>query len=203
MFATHRQSQFESPAHRMPAFIAGRHVAANAEERIYRLAAVSLPADNGEPERAVLALYRYAPLVEYLAQRMIDHQHPILTTSELEEDALQLAQRHGLSFEHVRRMLQRDMRQPSSLLRPFVLRTVRGERIQAHITNRTHLPLQVALLDDDFGIQHSAEPSTLASNETGAYRWHCKETGIFPIFNEACVSSLPHRCLLGVLMIEP
>jgi hypothetical protein len=203
MFATHRQRVFDSPAHRMPAFMAGKHIAANAEERVYRLVAVSLPAGNGEPDRAVLALHRYAPLVEYLVQRMSDHEHPTRTTGELEEDAVRLAQRHGLSLDHVRRMVPKDVRQPNSLLRPFVLRAVRGEWIQVHVTNRTHLPLQVALLDDDFGIQQTTEPHVLAPGETGLYSWQCQETGIFPIFNQACTSSLPHRCLLGVLMIEP
>ncbi|MCL4827837.1 MAG: hypothetical protein KJZ95_10740 [Caldilinea sp.] len=203
MLATHRQSVFDSPAHRMPAFMAGKSIAVNTEERVYRLVAVSLPAGHGESERAVLALHRYAPLVEYLAQRMSDHEHPIRTTDELEGDAVRLAQRHGLSLDQVRRMLPRDARQSNSLLRPFVLRAVRGERIQVHVTNRTHLPLQVALLDDDFGIQQTTEPRMLAPDEIGLYSWQCKETGIFPIFNQACASSMPHRCLLGVLMIEP
>ena len=161
MLATHRQSVFDSPAHRMPAFMAGKSIAVNTEERVYRLVAVSLPAGHGELERAVLALHRYAPLVEYLAQRMSDHEHPIRTTDELEGDAVRLAQRHGLSLDQVRRMLPRDARQSNSLLRPFVLRAVRGERIQVHVTNRTHLPLQVALLDDDFGIQQTTEPRML------------------------------------------
>lgn len=203
MLATHRQGVFDSPTHRIPAFMVGKHIATNAEERVYRLVAVPLPAGNGEPDRAVLALHRYAPLVEYLAQRISDHEHPVCTTGELEGDAVRLAQRYGLSLDHVRRMLLQDARQPNSLLRPFVLRAVRSERIQVYVTNRTHLPLQVALLDDDFGIQQTMEPCILASDETGLYSWQCKETGIFPIFNQACVSSLPHRCLLGVLMIEP
>lgn len=203
MLATYQQGTFDSPAHRMPAFMAGKHVVADVEERVYRLVAVPLPDGGSEPERAVLALQRYAPLVEYLAQRMSDHERPTRTTAELEEDAVRLAQRHGLSLDHVRRMLPRDVRVPNSLLRPFVLRAVSGERIQVHVVNRTHLPLQVALLDDDFGIQQGGEPRTLAPGETGVYNWQCKETGIFPIFNKGCTSLLPHRCLLGVLMIEP
>ena len=203
MLASHRQSVFDSPAHRMPAFMASKHVATEAEERVYRLVAVPLPGGGSEPERAVLALQRYAPLVEYLAQRMDDNVRPTLTAAEFEEDVVRLAQHHGLSVDHVRRMLPKDVRQPNSLLRPFVLRAVRGERIQVYVTNRTHLPLQVALLDDDFGIQQGGEAITLAPGETGVYNWQCKETGIFPIFNKGCTSSLPHRCLLGVLMIEP
>ena len=117
-------------------------------------------------------------------------------------DAQRLAQRHGIGVDYVRRMLPKDIRQPNALLRPFVLRAVRGEQIEIHVTNRTHCLMQLALLDDDCGIQPHAEPA-LAPGESGVFRWQCKQTGIYPIFNAACTATEQPHCLLGVLMIEP
>ena len=193
----------DSPVHRMPVFMTGKPLAVDIEERVYRLVAVLLPAGNGEPERPLFALKRFAPLVEYLAQRMGESAISLRTMAELEEDATRLARRHGLSLEHVRRMLPADVRQPNALLRPFVVRAVRGEHIQVQVANHTPMSLQVALLDDDYGIQQTGDPLTLAPGETGVYSWQCKETGIFPIFNKACASSASRHCLLGVLMVEP
>lgn len=201
--AQHRQTISDTPVHRMPVFMAGKQLATGAEVRIYRLVAVTMPSSGSEPERALLALQRYQPLIDYLAQRMGEYNRHVRTAAELDEDASRLAQRHGLSLEHVRRMLPRDVRQPNALLRPFVVRAVCGERIEIHVTNHTQLPMRLALLDDDYGIQQSAEQPPLAPGETGVSFWQCKETGIFPIFNEACPQVLQHQCLLGVLMIEP
>ncbi len=171
--------------------------------RIYRLAAVMMPAGDAPEERPVLTLQRYQPLIDYIAHRMKDPTRSMRSPIQLDEDAACLAQRYGLSLSQVRRMLPADVRQPHSWLRPFVVRAVRGEWIELHIANHTPQPLEVALLDDDYDIQQGGGQQMLAPGETGLYRWHCKETGIFPIFNKSCLSNARPRSLLGVLMIEP
>jgi hypothetical protein len=204
MFATqYHRSVSDQSMHQMQAFMASKQLAPSAEARVYRLVAVTMPGSGAEPERVLLALQRYQPLLDYLAERMGGSERPVRTSTELDEDANKLAQRHALSVEHVRRMLPRDVRQPNSLLRPFVLRAIRNERIEVHVMNHLQQPMQLALLDDDYGIQQSLEQSPLQPGEEGVYTWQCSETGIFPIFNEACPDGMQHRCLLGVLMIEP
>jgi hypothetical protein len=202
--AYHRQTVSATPLHRLPAHTASKQTMLGAEMRIYRLMAITLPPFNSEPERGLLTLQRNLPLLEYLVQRMNAVEHLVRTASELDVDAELLARCYGLAFEQVRRMLPKDIRQPNNLLRPFVLRAVRGEQIEVHVSNRTQSPLHLALLDDDYGIQQTAEQQhPLASDESGIYFWQCKQTGIYPIFNEACPRALQQRCLLGVLMIEP
>lgn len=202
--AYHRQTVSATPLHRLPAHTASKQTMLGAEMRIYRLMAITLPPFNSEPERGLLTLQRNLPLLEYLVQRMNVVEHLVRTASELDVDAELLARCYGLAFEQVRRMLPKDIRQPNNLLRPFVLRAVRGEQIEVHVSNRTQSPLHLALLDDDYGIQQTAEQQhPLASDESGIYFWQCKQTGIYPIFNEACPRALQQRCLLGVLMIEP
>lgn len=204
MFATqHHRNISDQPIHRMPAFMASKQFAPSAEARVYRLVTVTMPGSGAEPERVLLALQRYQPLLDYFVQRMSINERPVRTSTELDEDASQLAQRHALSVEHVRRMLPGDIHQPNALLRPFVLRAVRNEHIEVHVTNHTSQSMQLALLDDDYGIQQSLEQPPLQPGEEGVYTWQCSETGIFPIFNEACPDRMQHRCLLGVLMIEP
>ena len=185
--AYHRQTVSATPLHRLPAHTASKQTLPGAEMRIYRLMAMTLPPFSSEPERALLTLQRNLPLLEYLAQRMNAAEHSVHTASELDADADLLARR-----------------QPNNLLRPFVLRAVRGEQIEVHVINHTQSPLHLALLDDDYGIQQTAEQQhPLAPGASGVYFWQCKQTGIYPIFNEACPRALQQRCLLGVLMIEP
>ncbi len=204
MFATqYHPSVSNQPVHNVQAFMASKQFAPSTEARVYRLVTVTMPGSGAEPERALLALQRYQPLLDYLAERMASSERPVRSSAELDEDAAKLAQRYALSVEHVRRMLPRDVRQPNSLLRPFVLRAVRNERIEVHVTNHTQQAMGLALLDDDYGIQQSLEQPALQPGEEGVYTWQCSETGIFPIFNEACPDGMQHRCLLGVLMIEP
>lgn len=204
MFATqHYQAISDKPMHRMPTSLATRQLVCGVDVRVYRLVTVKMPGSGAEPERVLLALQRNHALLDYLAQRMSSSERPVRTSAELDEDAIELARRHALSVEHVRRMLPRDVRQPNALLRPFVLRAVRSERIEVHVTNHTQQPMQLALLDDDYAIQQAVEQPPLQPGEEGVYIWQCSETGIFPIFNEACPDGMQNRCLLGVLMVEP
>ena len=189
--------------HRNPVQPVVRHPIADRTVRIYRLAAVMMPAGDAPEERPVLTLQRHQPLIDYIAQRMKDPTRSMRSSAQLDEDAAHLSQRYGLSLSQVRRMLPADVRQPHSWLRPFVVRAVRGEWIELHIANHTSQPLEIALLDDDYDIQQGGGLQMLAPGETGLYRWHCKETGIFPIFNKSCLSNARPRSLLGVLMIEP
>ena len=201
---SYRHSVSETPLHRVPAYAASKQMTPGAESRIYRLVVMTMPRLGSEPERAFLSLQRNQPILDYLVKRMSEAERPVYTVAELDRDADRLARRYGLSFEHVRRMLPKDVRQPNNLLRPFVLRSIRSEQIEIHVTNRTSSPMNLALLDDDYGIQQSAEqPHPLAPGESGVYFWQCKQTGIYPIFNEACPKAQQQRCLLGVLMIEP
>lgn len=192
----------QTPQHRRP-FNPGRQATrAETEMRIYRLVVMTLPQAEGGPERPFLALQRNLPILDYLVRRLREPGRPVRASADLDEDAQRLAQRHGFGVDYVRRMLPKDIRQPNPLLRPFVLRAVRGEQIEIHVTNRTCALMQLALLDDDFGIQPHAEPA-LAPGESSVFRWQCKQTGIYPIFNAACTASEQPHCLLGVLMIEP
>jgi len=198
---SHRQPDAATPLHRVPLFT-GNKPAAGAETRIYRLIAMTMPHASNDAARPFLSLQRNQPILDYLAQRLAEVEHPVHTQAELDSEADRLAHCYGLGYDYVRRMLPRDIRQPNPLLRPFVLRAVRGEQIEIHVTNRTQSMMQLALLDDDYGIQQRAE-QLLAPGESGVYRWHCRQTGIYPIFNAACPSAQQPHCLLGVLMIEP
>lgn len=191
-----------TPQHRRPVSSVKQSMSAETELRVYRLVIMTLPQAGGDAERPFLALQRNLPILDYLVQRLREVECPVRTGADLEEDARRLAQHHGLGVDYVRRMLPKDIRQPNPLLRPFVLRAVRGEQIEIHVTNRTQSPMQLALLDDDFGIQPHAEP-VLAPGESSVFRWQCKQTGIYPIFNAACTATEQPHCLLGVLMIEP
>lgn len=199
----HRQAPYESPTHRRQPHATAQLLPAGAEMRVYRLVVTTTPERSGQRGRALLVLQRNQPILDYLAQRMADTAQPTRTPGELEADAALLGQRHGLPTGHVLRMLPRDVRQPNPMLRPFVLRAARGEQIELHVTNRTGSALALALLDDDHGIQQPAGQPPLEPGARGAYFWHCKEAGIYPIYNEACKDASQHRCLLGVLMIEP
>lgn len=204
MAATRTQSTVSHAwAHRNPMQPMARHSVSEHAARVYRLAAAMMPGEDGVSERPVLTLQRYQPLIDYIARRMKDPARSVRSPAQLDEDAAYLSQQYGLSLNQVRRMLPVDVRQPYSWLRPFVIRAVRGEWIELHITNHTSQPLEVALLDDDYDIQQGGAQQALAPGETGAYHWHCKETGIFPIFNKNCLSNSRPQSLLGVLMIEP
>jgi hypothetical protein len=88
--------------------------------------------------------------------------------------------------------------------RPFVLRASLGERIEMQVTNLlAHMPLDLALVDDDFGIMEPAAVPELAPGESHTYRWHCRHAGVYPMFNRACPDPVERRSLLGVLIIEP
>lgn len=203
MLATyHFYNTAETPQHRRPFNPVRQAIGAEAETRVYRLVVMTLPQAGGDAERPFLALQRNLPILDYLVQRLREPGRPVRTGADLDEDAQRLAQQHGLGVDYVRRMLPKDIRQPNPLLRPFVLRAVRGEQIEIHVTNRTRSLMQLALLDDDFGIQPHAEPA-LAPGESSVFRWQCKQTGIYPIFNAACTATKQPHCLLGVLMIEP
>ena len=192
----------ETPKHRMPVYPVNKAMDLETEMRVYRLVVMTMPQTGGGAERPFLALQRNLPLLDYLAQRLSESERPVRTPAELDDEAQWLAHRHGLGVDYVRRMLPKDIRQPNSLLRPFVLRAVRGEQIEIHVTNRTQCLMQLALLDDDCGIQPQPEPA-LAPGESGVFRWQCRQTGIYPIFNAACTATEQPHCLLGVLMIEP
>lgn len=203
MLAAHyHHNTAETPKHRMPVYPVCKAVAPEAEARVYRLVAMTMPQAGGGAERPFLALQRNQPILDYLAQRLSELERPVRTGADLDNDAQRLAQRHGFGLDYVRRILPKDIRQPNALLRPFVLRAVRGEQIEIHVVNRTQCLMQLALLDDDYGIQPRAEP-TLAPGESASFYWQCKQTGIYPIFNAACIATEQPHCLLGVLMIEP
>lgn len=203
MLATyHFYNTAETPQHRRFINPVRQATGAETEMRVYRLVVMTLPQADGETERPLLALQRNLPILDYLVQRLREAGRPVRTGADLDQDAQRLAQRFGLGFDYVRRMLPKDIRQPNPLLRPFVLRAVRGEQIEIHVTNHTRVLMQLALLDDDFGIQPHAEPA-LAPGESGVFHWQCKQTGIYPIFNAACTATEQPHCLLGVLMIEP
>lgn len=203
MLATyHFYSAAETPQHRRPVNVAKKSMDAETEMRVYRLVVMTMPHAGNDVERPFLALQRNLPILDYLAQRLSEAERPVRAGAELDVDAQRLAQRYGLGVDYVRRMLPKDIRQPNPLLRPFVLRAVRGEQLEIHVTNRTQCRMQLALLDDDFGIQPHAEPA-LAPGESSVFRWQCKQPGIYPIFNAACTATEQPHCLLGVLMIEP
>jgi hypothetical protein len=88
--------------------------------------------------------------------------------------------------------------------RPFVVCAGLGERIEVQVTNLlAHMPLDLALVDDDFGIMEHAAAVELAHGETHTYRWHCRHAGVYPMFNRACPDPVERRSLLGVLIVEP
>lgn len=210
MLATyHRHPVAASTVHCPPIETAGRRAERNIEVRIRHLVAMALPAYGDDPARALLSLQHYHPLLEHLAQRLQDAEQRVRSEAELDDDAERLAKRYHMAVAEVRRMLPNDIHQPHPLLRPIVLRAVCGERMEVRVANRLPTPLQLALLDDDYGIQDDgaqqlkSRPLTLAPGEDGAYHWLCRQTGIFPIYNGACPQTQQHHCLLGVLMIEP
>jgi hypothetical protein len=93
---------------------------------------------------------------------------------------------------------------PQPAPRPFVLRASLGERIEVQVTNLlAHMPLDLALVDDDFGIMEHAAVAELAPGESHTYRWHCRHAGVYPMFNRACPDPVERRSLLGVLIVEP
>jgi hypothetical protein len=88
--------------------------------------------------------------------------------------------------------------------RPFVVRAMLGERIEVQVTNYlAHLPLSLALVDDDFGIMDGADAPVLAHGETHTYCWNCCHAGVYPMYNRACPDPVERRSLLGVLIVEP
>lgn len=202
MIAQHRQPAAELTAHRLSAATPVRDTGAAA--RIYNLAAVPAPGAACETGRAILTLHRHQPIVEYLQRRLSQAGDAMRSSEQLDYDAQTLSQNCGLALDKVRRLLPEDARQTHNLTRPFVIRAVRGEQLELHVNNRLPGPLLLALLDDDFGIQHSASHQRpLEAGERGVYLLACKQTGIFPIYNQACPQNTANRCLLGVLMIEP
>lgn len=204
MIAHHRQPAFDLTARRRAAVAPVSLPEMGTPARVYRLSAVPAPRSGSEAGRAILTLQRHQAIVEYL-QRRLSHAGDAMRSSEqLDCDAQVLAQHCGLAIEKVRRLLPEDARQTHSLMRPFVMRAVRGERIELHVSNRLPGPLLLALLDDDFGIQQGASSQRpLDAGERGVFLLTCKQTGIFPIYNQACPQGSANRCLLGVLMIEP
>lgn len=203
MLATHHfYNATETPHHRRPFVTAQKSMSAETELRVYRLVVMTMPQAGSDAERPFLTLQRNLPILDYLAQRLSEAERPVRASAELDMDAQRLAQRYGFGVDYVRRMLPKDIRQPNPLLRPFVLRAVRGEQIEIHVTNYTRCLMQLALLDDDFGIQPHTEP-VLTPGESSVFYWQCKQTGIYPIFNAACTATEQPHCLLGVLMIEP
>lgn len=204
MIAQHRQPVSDPAAHRLSTVAPVPVRDTGAAARVYNLSAVPVPAAACEAGRAILTLQRHQPIMEYL-QRRLSHADDIVRSSEqLDCDAQTLSQHCGLTLDKVRRLLPEDARQTHNLTRPFVIRAVRGEQLELHVSNRLSGPLLLALLDDDFGIQHSASHQRpLEPGERGVYLLACKQTGIYPIYNQACPQDAANRCLLGVLMIEP
>jgi hypothetical protein len=90
------------------------------------------------------------------------------------------------------------------MTRPFVLRASLGERIQVQVTNLlAHVPLNLALVDDDFGIMEAGEGPAIAYGESHTYIWTCYHAGVYPMYNQACPDPVERRSLLGVLIVEP
>lgn len=203
MIAQHRQPVAELTAHRLtalPAPVPDMGVTA----RVYNLAAVPVPGAGADVGRAILILQRHQPIVEYLQRRLSQAGDVVRSNEQLDSDARSLSHNCGLAPDKVRRLLPEDARQTQSLTRPFVIRAVRGEQIELHVANHLPGPLWLALLDDDFGIQHGAsQRHPLDPGERGIVLLTCTQTGIFPIYNQACPQTVANRCLLGVLMIEP
>lgn len=88
--------------------------------------------------------------------------------------------------------------------RPFVLRASLGERVQVQVTNLlAHMPLNLALVDDDFGIMEAGEGPEIAHGGSYTYTWNCRHVGVYPMYNRACSDPVERRNLLGVLIVEP
>lgn len=204
MIAHHRQSISDANSHRLPAAAPGTTRSAAGVTRVYSLTAVPMPGTAGDAGRAILTLQRHQPIVEYLQRRLGAAGDAVRSGEQLDKDAQTLSHDSGLAQDKVRRLLQEDARQMHNLMRPFVIRAVRGEQIEVHVLNRLPTPLRLALLDDDFGIQQNiAQQRALEPGEQNVYIWTCGQSGIYPIYNQACPQNSTNRCLLGVLMIEP
>ena len=86
--------------------------------------------------------------------------------------------------------------------RPFVLRAAVGEVITTEIFNLlADTPLCLAVVDDDYGILED-EGVEIAPGESRTLTWHCRHTGIYPIYNRACRDAAERRTLFGVLIID-
>ena len=100
--------------------------------------------------------------------------------------------------------LRRHLPAAERLPRPLVIRARTGDRLLLSVTNRlASEPLSVALVDDDYGIQAPDSAAPLRHGETHTYLWHCRHAGIYPMYNRAAADCAQHRCLLGVLIVEP
>lgn len=204
MIAHHRQPAFDLTARRLAAVAPVSLPETGTPARVYNLSAVPAPGAGGEAGRAILTLQRHQAIVDYLRRRLSHAGDAVRSSEQLDRDAQALAQRCGLAIEKVRRLLPEDACQAHNLVRPFVIRAVRGEQIELHVSNGLPVPLLLALLDDDFGIQQGAScQRPLDTGERGVFLLTCRQTGIFPIYNQACPQDSANRCLLGVLMIEP
>ncbi len=204
MIAHHRQPASDLTAHRLAAVAPVPAPETGTPARIYKLSAVPAPGAGGEAGRAILTLQRHQAIVDYLRRRLNHAGDATRSSEQLDCDAQALAQHCGLAIDKVRRLLPEDARQTHNLMRPFVIRAVRGEQIELHVSNGLPGPLLLALLDDDFGIQQGASyQRPLDSGERGVILLTCKQTGIYPIYNQVCPQGSANRCLLGVLMIEP
>jgi hypothetical protein len=90
------------------------------------------------------------------------------------------------------------------LSRPFVLRANLGERIHVQVINLlADMVLDLALVDDDFGIAEAGGGPALACGESHTYTWNCRHAGVYPMYNRACPDPVERRSLLGVLIVEP
>jgi hypothetical protein len=204
MIAHHRQPVSDATTHRLPAATPGTTRSIAPATRVYNLTAVPMPGTAGDAGRAILTLQRHQPIVEYLQQRLSANGDAVRNGEQLDKDAQTLSHSSGLAADKVRRLLPEDARQVHNLMRPFVIRAVRGEQIEVHVLNRLPASLHLALLDDDFDIQQSvAQQRPLEPGEQNVYIWTCRQSGIYPIYNQACPQNSASRCLLGVLMIEP
>jgi hypothetical protein len=91
-----------------------------------------------------------------------------------------------------------------TLSRPFVLRASLGDRIHVQVINLlADMPLDLALVDDDFGIAEAGGGPALARGESHTYTWSCRHAGVYPMYNRACPDPVERRSLLGVLIVEP
>jgi hypothetical protein len=172
-------------------------------DRAYHLVAVDVT-DNGTPHRPILALRRYLPIIDYLKKRLEAAHQVVYNASQWDVDARALTRATGMSEAMVRSMLALHVRQPHPLLRPLVIRATLGERILVSVTNRlAGERLNVALVDDHYGIHVRDNAMPLQDGETSAVLWHCRHAGVYPIYNQAATGRAKQSSLLGVLIVEP
>ena len=169
--------------------------------QIHHLFAVAIP-DPAQPavERVVLTPHRHLPVIEQFAQRVV---------WQLAQEPKQV--RRGEKAHGVPKQANNGAGSggaavnddASRLGRPHVLCAALGDTLELHVTNLLPtMRISLGLVDDDLGMQTWLALPAASYGETQVYTFHCRQPGIFPIFNRAGADYTQFRCLLGVLMVE-